>query len=37
MEIQEIEVGSVIMTTGCEPYDPAHLENVYHYKTAPTY
>ena len=34
-EIQEIEVGSVIMTTGCEPYDPSHLENVYHYKTSP--
>ena len=34
-ETQEIEVGSVIMTTGCEPYDPSHLENVYHYKTSP--
>ncbi|MGD9237257.1 MAG: NAD(P)-binding protein, partial [Desulfobacterales bacterium] len=34
-EIKEIEVGSVILTAGCEPYDPAHLENVYHYKTSP--
>jgi heterodisulfide reductase subunit A-like polyferredoxin len=32
---KEIEVGSVILTTGSEPYDPAHLENVYHYKTSP--
>jgi heterodisulfide reductase subunit A-like polyferredoxin len=31
----EIEVGSVILTTGSEPYDPAHLENVYHYKSSP--
>jgi heterodisulfide reductase subunit A-like polyferredoxin len=34
-EIKEIDVGSVILTAGCEPYDPAHLENVYHYKTSP--
>jgi heterodisulfide reductase subunit A-like polyferredoxin len=34
-EIKEIEVGSVILTAGCQPYDPAHLENVYHYKTCP--
>ncbi len=34
-EVKEIEVGSVILTAGCEPYDPAHLENVYHYKTSP--
>ncbi|MGD9086482.1 MAG: NAD(P)-binding protein, partial [Desulfobacterales bacterium] len=33
VKVQEIEVGSVILTTGCEPYDPAHLENVYHYKS----
>ncbi len=32
---KEIEVGSVILATGSEPYDPAHLENVYHYKTSP--
>ena len=32
---KEIEVGSVILTTGSEPYDPSHLENVYHYKTSP--
>jgi heterodisulfide reductase subunit A-like polyferredoxin len=32
---KEIEVGSLILTTGCEPYDPSHLENVYHYKTSP--
>ena len=35
VEFQEIEVGSVILTAGCEPYDPSHLENVYHYKTSP--
>ncbi len=34
-EVKEIEVGSVILTAGCEPYDPTHLENVYHYKTSP--
>jgi heterodisulfide reductase subunit A-like polyferredoxin len=35
VKVQEIEVGSVILTTGSEPYDPAHLENVYHYKSCP--
>ncbi|MEJ2221032.1 MAG: FAD-dependent oxidoreductase [Desulfobacterales bacterium] len=35
VEDKELEVGSVILTTGCEPYDPSHLENVYHYKTSP--
>jgi len=35
VQVKEIEVGSVILTTGSEPYDPAHLENVYHYKTSP--
>jgi heterodisulfide reductase subunit A-like polyferredoxin len=34
-QIQEIEVGSVILCAGSEPYDPSHLENVYHYKTSP--
>jgi heterodisulfide reductase subunit A-like polyferredoxin len=34
-EVKEIEVGSVILTAGCEPYDPAYLENVYHYKRSP--
>ena len=34
-EIKEIDVGSVILTAGCEPFDPAHLENVYHYKSCP--
>jgi len=34
-EVKEIEVGSVILTAGCEPYDPSYLENVYHYKTSP--
>ena len=34
-QIQEIEVGSVIICAGSEPYDPSHLENVYHYKTSP--
>ena len=34
-EVKEIQVGSVILTAGCEPFDPTHLENVYHYKTSP--
>jgi heterodisulfide reductase subunit A-like polyferredoxin len=34
-QIHEIEVGSVIITAGSEPYDPSPLENVYHYKTSP--
>ena len=34
-QIQEIEVGSVIICAGSEPYDPSNLENVYHYKTSP--
>jgi heterodisulfide reductase subunit A-like polyferredoxin len=34
-QIQKIEVGSVIISAGSEPYDPSHLENVYHYKTSP--
>jgi heterodisulfide reductase subunit A-like polyferredoxin len=33
-EIVELEVGSVILCPGSEPYDPRHLENVYHYKTS---
>jgi heterodisulfide reductase subunit A-like polyferredoxin len=35
VKVKEIEVGSVILTTGSEPYDPSHLENVYHYKACP--
>jgi NADPH-dependent glutamate synthase beta subunit-like oxidoreductase len=34
-EVVELEVGSVVLCPGSEPYDPAHLENVYHYKTSP--
>ncbi len=34
-QIQEIEVGSVIICAGSEPYNPSHLENVYHYKSCP--
>jgi len=34
-EIVELDVGSVILCPGSEPYDPSHLENVYHYKTSP--
>jgi heterodisulfide reductase subunit A-like polyferredoxin len=34
-EILELDVGSVILCPGSEPYDPSHLENVYHYKTSP--
>ena len=34
-ETLEIPIGSVILCPGSDPYDPAHLENVYHYKTSP--
>ena len=34
-EILELDVGSVVLCPGSEPYDPSHLENVYHYKTSP--
>jgi heterodisulfide reductase subunit A-like polyferredoxin len=34
-EVIELDVGSVILCPGSEPYDPSHLENVYHYKTSP--
>jgi heterodisulfide reductase subunit A-like polyferredoxin len=34
-ETIEIPVGSVILCPGSDPYDPSHLENVYHYKTSP--
>ena len=34
-EILELDVGSVILCPGSEPYDPAHLENIYHYKSSP--
>ena len=34
-EILEVEVGSVVLCPGSEPYDPSHLENVYHYKASP--
>ncbi|MCU0585767.1 MAG: FAD-dependent oxidoreductase, partial [Desulfobacterales bacterium] len=34
-EVLEIPVGSVILCPGSDPYDPSHLENVYHYRTSP--
>jgi heterodisulfide reductase subunit A-like polyferredoxin len=34
-EIIEIDVGSVILCPGSEPYNPSRLENVYHYKACP--
>ena len=34
-EILELDVGSVVLCPGSEPYDPSHLENVYHYKSCP--
>ena len=34
-EILELDVGSVVLCPGSEPYDPSHLENVYHYKSSP--
>jgi len=34
-EIREIEVGSVILSSGCEPFDPSPLDDIYHYKTSP--
>ena len=32
---REVEVGSVIVCTGSEPYDPSPLEHHYHYKSNP--
>ncbi len=34
-EILEVPVGSVILCPGSDPYDPAHLENIYHYNSSP--
>jgi heterodisulfide reductase subunit A-like polyferredoxin len=34
-ETLEIEVGSVVLCPGSEPFDPSKLENVYHYKESP--
>ncbi len=34
-EIKEVEVGSVVLCPGSEPFDPSKLENVYHYKASP--
>ena len=34
-EVLEIPVGSVILCPGSDPYDPSHLENVYHYRSSP--
>jgi len=33
--VVEVEVGSVVLCPGSRPYDPAKLENVYHYRTSP--
>ena len=35
MEEKEIQVGSVILSAGCEPYDPTHLGELYLYKRNP--
>ncbi len=32
---KDIEVGSVVLCTGSEPFDPSHLEQFYHYKSNP--
>ena len=32
---KELEVGSVILCTGSEPYDPSTLDEFYHYKSNP--
>jgi len=32
-EIKEIDVGSVILSTGCEIFDPGILDQFYHYKS----
>jgi heterodisulfide reductase subunit A-like polyferredoxin len=34
-ETLELEAGSVVLCPGSEPYDPSHLENVYHYLSSP--
>jgi heterodisulfide reductase subunit A-like polyferredoxin len=34
-EILDLEIGSVVLCPGSEPYDPSPLENVYHYKASP--
>jgi heterodisulfide reductase subunit A-like polyferredoxin len=34
-KILDLEIGSVILCPGSEPYDPSSLENVYHYKASP--
>jgi heterodisulfide reductase subunit A-like polyferredoxin len=34
-ELKEINVGSVILSSGAKPYDPAPLENLYLYKKNP--
>jgi heterodisulfide reductase subunit A-like polyferredoxin len=32
---RQIEVGSVVLCTGSRPYDPSHLEQLYHYGSNP--
>jgi heterodisulfide reductase subunit A-like polyferredoxin len=34
-QVREIEIGSVILSTGSEPFDPSALTNVYPYRTCP--
>ena len=34
-ETLEIQVGSLILCPGSEPFDPSRLENVYHYNSSP--
>ena len=34
-EILDLEIGSVVLCPGSEPYDPSPLENVYHYNASP--
>jgi heterodisulfide reductase subunit A-like polyferredoxin len=34
-ETLEIEVGSLILCPGSEPFDPSRLENIYHYNSSP--
>jgi heterodisulfide reductase subunit A-like polyferredoxin len=34
-ETVEIQVGSLILCPGSEPFDPSNLENVYHYRSSP--
>jgi len=35
VEEREVEVGSVVLCTGSEPFDPSGLEEFYHYQSNP--